>query len=391
MKKYLDILLISLLFLFAFQYFSQKKIEETKKTESGIYLSLDKKEYSVPASIFLNIQNSSGTGITLDTCKDLQVFYNGASKELPEAFCSEVSLLNTELAKLDYSKIYKEFSEPGTYLFQLQYNDKTYITQAEIAYRGTLGKVFTGLFYAPVYNLLVFLINLFQHSLGWAIIAITVILRIILLYPQHKMMVSQRKLQQIQPKIKELQKQYKNDAQKMGIELMALYKKEKVNPLGSCGFLIIQMPILLVIYNIILNIKSPSNEFYLYDFLKDFHIESISFDFFGIHLLTAGGIVGIIFGITIALIQFIQIKLSLAHQQKTKQDSGLVLEKKKGEEDYNSMMPDPEMMNKFMLWGLPAMVGVFTYSLFTAIWLYWGISTLFAIFQQLVVNKITKK
>ena len=218
----------------------------------------------------------------------MQVFYNGGSKKLPEGFCSQITLADRELAKLDYSKIYKEFSNPGEYLFQLQYDGRTYITQADVAYRGTIGKIFTGLFYAPVYNLLAFLIDLFQHSLGWAIIAITIILRIILLYPQHKMMVSQRKLQQIQPKIKQLQKEHKDDAQKMGMELMALYKKEKVNPLGSCGFLLIQMPILLVIYNIILNIKSPSNEFYLYSFLKDFHIESISFDFFGINLLAAG-------------------------------------------------------------------------------------------------------
>jgi len=204
---------------------------------------------------------------------------------------------------------------------------------------------------------------LFHHSLGWAIIAITIILRAILLYPQHRMMVSQRKLQAIQPKIKELQNTYKDDAQKMGMELMALYKKEKVNPMGSCGFLLIQMPILLVIYRIILHIKSPTNEFYLYSFLKDFHIESISYHFFGIDLLTAGGIVGLCLGIVIALLQFLQVKLSLANNA-SPDKKGVVLEKKKGAENYNSMMPDPEMMNKIMLYGLPTMVGVFTYSIF---------------------------
>ena len=51
------------------------------------------------------------------------------------------------------------------------------------------------------------------------------------------------------------------------MKLMELYKKEKVNPMGSCGFLLIQMPILLVIYNIILSIKDPSNFFYTYSFL----------------------------------------------------------------------------------------------------------------------------
>jgi membrane protein insertase Oxa1/YidC/SpoIIIJ len=55
------------------------------------------------------------------------------------------------------------------------------------------------------------------------------------------------------------------------------------------------------------------------------------------------------------------------------------------------MMPDPEMMNKFMLYGMPLMVGIFTYTLIAGVGVYWGISTLFAIFQQLFVNKIIKK
>ena len=68
---------------------------------------------------------------------------------------------------------------------------------------------------------------------------------------------------------------------------MKLYKTEGVNPMGSCGFLLIQMPILLVIYNIILNITSLKNEFYLYPSMKDFHIADIDFSFFGLDLLGA--------------------------------------------------------------------------------------------------------
>ena len=113
---------------------------------------------------------------------------------------------------------------------------------------------------------MIVLIEILGYSLGWAIVAITILIRIVLLWPQHKMMVSQRKLQAIQPKIKKLQEKHKKDSQKLGVELMALYKKEKVNPMGSCGFLLIQMPIILVIYNIILNIESPTNPFYLYGF-----------------------------------------------------------------------------------------------------------------------------
>jgi YidC/Oxa1 family membrane protein insertase len=73
-----------------------------------------------------------------------------------------------------------------------------------------------------------------NYSLGWAIILVTIIIRVILLYPQHKMMVSQRKLQLIQPKIKEVQDKHKGNPQLLGMELMKLYKEENVNPMGSC-------------------------------------------------------------------------------------------------------------------------------------------------------------
>jgi membrane protein insertase Oxa1/YidC/SpoIIIJ len=66
---------------------------------------------------------------------------------------------------------------------------------------------------------------------------------------------------------------------------MELYKTEKVNPMGSCGFLLIQMPILLVIYNVILHIEDKSNAYYLYNFLSDFNLSSISYSFYRFDLL----------------------------------------------------------------------------------------------------------
>ena len=330
--------------------------------------------------------------MSFDGCSALSINYAGSKIPLPEGYCGDIVLTPSETAKLDYSELHDIFEEPGNYVFELEVDDKKYISQIEVAHRGTIGKIFVGLFFAPIFNATAYLIQLFSYSLGWGIICITILIRILLLYPQHKMMVSQRKLQKIQPKIKKIQEQYKGDQQKLGLELMALYKKEKVNPLGSCGFLIIQMPILLVIYNIILNIKDPSNAFHLYGFLQNFEISQISQYFYGIDLLAAGGITWAILAVTIAVIQYIQIKLSLANNPTNLWDKKwVVLEKKKWETDYNSMMPDPEMMNKFMLYGMPTMVAVFTYTLFAGVWLYWGMSTVFAIFQQLFVNKTIKK
>ena len=201
-------------------------------------------------------------------------------------------------------------------------------------------------------------------------------------------MLSQKKLQALQPKIKKLQEEHKWNQQVIGVKLMELYKKEKVNPMWSCGFLLIQMPILLVIYRVILSIKDTSNTYYIYDFLSNFNLLETSYTFFWIDLLWAGWITWILLWLTVWLIQFVQVKLSLAWKKK---DTSVVLEKKKWESWYNSLMPDPDMMNKFMLYWMPAMVWVFTFTLFAWVGLYWGISTLFMTFQQLIVNKVLKK
>jgi YidC/Oxa1 family membrane protein insertase len=217
------------------------------------------------------------------------------------------------------------------------------------------------MFYAPIYNLLIFLTEILGHTLGWGILALTVFIRMLLIWPQHKMMVSQKKLQTIQPKIKQIQKEFKGNQQMLGMKMMELYKKEQVNPMGSCGFLLIQMPILIVLYNVILNVMDPTNYFHLYQILVDYNLHDIQSNFFGMDLLASGGLVGIILGLVVGLIQYVQVKLSLADKKTPASD--VVLEKKKDENDYSQLMPDPEMMNKFMLYGMPVMVAVFTYTL----------------------------
>ncbi len=388
MKKYLDILLFSLLFALLFSYFSEKK--EQTPPETIVFQGMQS-SYKVPAGIQLQVQNNTKETLSLDVCQDISLRYEWAQIPLPKELCTKKDLTTGQSFDLDFNPYYTLFSNPGKYIFEFKAGEKEYLQAVEVEYRGTLGKIFVGLFYAPMYNLLAYLIHIFGNSLGFAILCITVIIRVILLFPQHKMLVSQRKMQAIQPKIKALQEKHKGNQQQIGLELMKLYKEEWVNPLGSCGFLLIQMPFLLVIYNIIVNITSLKNEFYLYNFLPEFHITQIDPVFFGMNLLEAGGITGLLLALWVALVQYIQVKLSLHTQSKAKNEAGVVLEKKKDASDYTSFMPDPEVLNKFMLYGMPIMVGIFTYTLIAGVGLYWGMSTLFAIFQQLFVNKIIKK
>ncbi len=391
-KRLVDFLLIFLLVFFTLQLFNGKK-EPTIDPNGKVIFTTNDNKYSIPASVDLKIDNKSPQATTFNTCSDIVLSSGGDIIELPNTQCEDVTVESGEQYTLNYGADFASLSSAGNYKFAISLPGKQLPIESnfEITNKWVIAKIFTAFVYAPIYNTMVFLLDSFKWSLGWAIIAITIIIRFVLMYPQHKMMVSQKKLQAVQPKIKALQEKYKGQQAVLWPKLMELYKKEKVNPMGSCGFLLIQMPILLVIYNIILNINDPVHYYHVYSFLQDFKLADIDFNFFGLDLLWAGGIAGLLLGLGVGLIQFIQVKLSLAQTKTATPKKEVVLEKKKDAKDYSSMMPDPEVMNKFMLYGMPAMVAVFTYTLFAGVGVYWWVSTLVMTIQQFVVNKIIKK
>lgn len=386
MKKFLDVLIIVLLAFLLVNLFNSWE----KKQENILTLKMTDTSYTIPAGVGIDFMNNTADDISLNTCDDISIKWAWSQIKIEGDFCEDIVVPSWSTYLVDYSEEYRKFDTTWDYVVEFTHGEKDFIQTFSIENKWTFSKLFTALFYAPLYNLLVYLIELFSWSLGWAIISITVFIRLLLVWPQHKMMLSQRKLQAIQPKIRKIQEEFKWNQQMLGMKLMELYKKEKVNPMGSCGFLIIQMPILIVIYNIILSIKNPINEFHLYNFLSGFHISNVNFDFFSIDLLSSWGITGAILALIVASIQFIQIKLSLLSNKKT-DTKWIVLEKKAWQDAYSQFMPDPEMMNKFMLYGMPAMVWVFTFTLIAWVGIYWWISTTFMIFQQLIVNKIIKK
>ena len=114
--------------------------------------------------------------------------------------------------------------------------------------------IFTTIFYQPIFNLLVFIYNIIPgHDLGLAIIVITLIIKLILYIPSKQSIKSQKELATLQPEIEELKEKYKNDKDKMGPELMALYKKKGVNPFSSCLPMLIQLPFLFAMYKVFFN------------------------------------------------------------------------------------------------------------------------------------------
>ena len=94
----------------------------------------------------------------------------------------------------------------------------------------------------------------FDGSWGWSIILLTFTVRIAILPLTFKGVKSMQRLQQLQPEIKEIQQRYKGDRQRMNQEVMAFYQREKVNPLGSCLPLVLQIPFFISLFYLL---RSP--------------------------------------------------------------------------------------------------------------------------------------
>jgi len=101
-------------------------------------------------------------------------------------------------------------------------------------------------------NVLKIIVELVQNY-GLSIILFTVFVKVLLLPLTIKQTKSTKAMQDIQPKLQEIQEKYKNKPEKQQQEIMNLYKEAKVNPVAGCLPLLIQMPILFGLYNVLRN------------------------------------------------------------------------------------------------------------------------------------------
>ena len=100
-------------------------------------------------------------------------------------------------------------------------------------------------------------INQYTHNFGWAIVVLTIVIKMVLYPLQHKSNVSMKKMSRVQPKVEAIKAKYKKsrtDAEqrnKMNQEMMQLYQKEGINPMAGCLPIILQLPILWGFYNLL--------------------------------------------------------------------------------------------------------------------------------------------
>lgn len=231
-----------------------------------------------------------------------------------------------------------------------------------------MSDIFQSFFYQPILNLLVFLYNIF-NDLGLAIIFLTIIIKLILLPLSKKSIKSQKSLQDLQPKIEELKLKYKEDKQGMSVALMALYKENKVNPFSSCLPLLIQLPFFFAIFKVFRDGFAQNHLDLLYPFVKNPEIiNTITLGLFDLSNRS------IILAVLAGLAQFWQGKLNSVSKVEVKSE---------GSKD-ESMLT---MMNKQMLYVMPVVTVVIGLSFPAGLTLYWFLTTLFTVLQQVYLFK----
>ncbi|MBC8499792.1 MAG: membrane protein insertase YidC, partial [Candidatus Atribacteria bacterium] len=231
-----------------------------------------------------------------------------------------------------------------------------------------------------------------------AIILLTILIRLILYPLMQKQMVSMREMQKIQPLMKAVQEKYKNDKERLNKELMALYKEHKVNPMSGCLPLIIQMPILILLFQVLrvfeykdkLTGDIVGGFLWIADKVPEIKAGLLTGNIIGglaasERLIPLGNInpntmlpSGIFNLQYIGILPFL-VAGSMYIQQKMTSPGGA--EGKGG--------GSSEQTQKMMTIMMPLMIGFMSFSLPSGLSLYWFTSTLLGIGQQYLINKKT--
>jgi YidC/Oxa1 family membrane protein insertase len=233
-----------------------------------------------------------------------------------------------------------------------------------------IGNIFNLILYQPLFNALIFLyVYLPGHDFGIAIIILTAAIRLALYPLMAQSIRSQKILNELQPKIQAIQKQYQDDKQQQAKAMMELYQKEKFNPFGGCLPLLIQLPILIALYRVFWKGFQPEQLSFLYPFVP--HPGVINSTFLGLVNLTQPNV---IFAILAGVSQFFQSKMMMPQTKKQPQGG-------------DQMAQFSDMMQKQMVYLLPLFTVFILWRLPAAVGLYWLATTLFSIIQQYLIYK----
>ncbi len=254
-----------------------------------------------------------------------------------------------------------------------------------------MGELFNLVFKNPTINLLAFFYTIFLKiglpgAFGFAIIGLTSSIRLLLNPFFSQQIQLSKKMADAKPHLDKLTEKHKNDKKKLQEEQMKLYKEMGINPASGCVFALIQMPVFIALYQVLLSFfkKGQSMNSIITTinksiYLPFFKIHSIDPNFFGLNLAVPPsqfakyGLFYLGIPIITGVLQYFQISLSTPPAAPKKVNDG----KKEGKKDDDMQT----MMSTQMKYIFPVMIGYFAYTLPSGLALYWNIFSLFSIWQ----------
>lgn len=231
-------------------------------------------------------------------------------------------------------------------------------------------------FFDPVYNSLVFFIDIMPGGdVGLAIIATVIIVKLVLLPVSIKAVKTQKVMREIEPKLKAIKEEHKENREEQARAMMSIYKDAKINPFASIFVVLLQIPIIISLYYSVYSgggVALPNiNVEVLYSFIKEPVV--ITMNFLGVVDIAGKSIIlALLAGIT----QYIQVRLVMPKLPER-------------EPEAKPSMKDEVMRNMHvqMRFVMPVLVAVIAYTISAAIALYFLVSNLVTIAQEIYVRK----
>lgn len=206
---------------------------------------------------------------------------------------------------------------------------------------------------------------------GVAIIILTIILKIVLFPFNRKTALGSLKMQELQPKMQELQSKYQNDQQKLSVEMQKLYKQAGYNPMSGCLPMIIQMLILFALYNVFNNYFEFRGASFIKGWIDDLSV--------GDSILSWNKQIPFISMFTqnnLRILPFVYTGSQLLNGKITQ---------------YGGSTGTNSGQMKFMMYGMPLLFFFMFYNVPSGLLLYWTVSNVLQIGQQVIINQIMKK
>lgn len=266
-----------------------------------------------------------------------------------------------------------------------------------------LGVIWNNIVYYPILNLLLVFYNLFAGNLGWAIIAIAIIFRLVLIPLMKRQTEMTKKMSSLKPELDKLQKKYKNNPEKLSQEQIKLYKKVGYNPLGCFITFLPQLIILSVLIQVIRNVTDGTldgiypfveswlndgasltinTNFFFWDLTRSYNDLSDELGRFALPALAY-----LFLSLLVGISQYFASKFTQTLQNPAAATES-TKKSKKGEVSPEDMQ---KKMSKSFMYILPLTTVFITISAPAALSLYWAVQSFMLVFQYMGMDKKKSK